>query len=463
MIAKKRLKKLFGLKKPPKKVNSDLKIGIVASIKDSLANIKRFTQYYKDIGFDYIVLCLDGELTDIYNYFKHDPQVIAIIAHGEYWNGFPQHRVEDFNFRQFVNCNFGLNLLRNLGVDWVLHADLDELVYTEKNVKTILSALPENVQSLRLKIFEGIPKEVAKHRFDTDLFKGLPDQHQKQIAEQFIPSFKDLDHFFKGHSFSKCISKVTDHLVLFIHDAHVLDIANSHQILLLHFDCTSFMDYYKKFEMRMSLLENPRPSRKAMMETFNYIYNSNPKEKNRQYKIKSLFKKYYLHPEDDLEMLKAIDLVKKIEHEAQCKKIKQTVSAFKPEFSKKQISEKTTDALGQALDELPALIVSRRTKENGVYQSFLSILENTCFDVYEYATEKKEADSLQSYYLNDPIAREAYERMQEPEDQARHMLNIAILIRNKHPKLAKIAAIKIANLQTNPRWIRQKIDEAFEI
>ena len=143
------------------------KVGVVSTTKNPV-NLQEWINHHKKIGVDKIILFFDD--------MKNDASNIKIAHRNENVHVFKSNKdVKGTHYnRQIVNCQRGINVLSEMGCNWVFHIDDDELIYSKAKNKIGESILNElidpNSHVIRLQNFENLRtnKEYNEYNYFKD-------------------------------------------------------------------------------------------------------------------------------------------------------------------------------------------------------------------------------------------------------------------------------------------------------
>ena len=129
------------------------KIGIVTTTKNPL-NLQEWISYHKNAGVDKIIIFFDDMKNDISN-IKITKMFEGVHAYKN------REGVKGTHYnRQVVNCQRGVDILIEMGCDWVFHIDDDEIIYS-KSSKSISESIkselmPDDTHVIRIQNYENL-------------------------------------------------------------------------------------------------------------------------------------------------------------------------------------------------------------------------------------------------------------------------------------------------------------------
>lgn len=242
------------------------KLGVVATVRIDYSVIDKFIEYYLSIGFDQIIIFIDDtKFNTGDSQYSLNENVLFVFCDDEYWrlknkyrfDSTPVHeKPNSIEQRQFSNYHYANNLTH---CDWLANVDIDELIFSKFDIKSILSILPKNIFSIRVPSFEAVyTEEVADHDiFNTKFFKVNTYSNNKNANIIYRHELLSNGGFW-GHKLGKIIARTSE--VVLRMTNHSLDPVNEDLIKeiqfdflkLLHFEgmsCNNFIDkQQRRFE-----------------------------------------------------------------------------------------------------------------------------------------------------------------------------------------------------------------------
>ncbi len=244
--------------------------GIVSTIKAPAADILRFAAFHLRAGAHRIYVYLDDENPTAQTALKAHPKCRVIRCDAAYWQKHG-NRPKKHQVRQSVNATHAYQ--RRAEVDWLIHMDVDEFLVSDQPIATILSGLPADRLTARIR-----PMEVLAG--DGTAFKAfIPNgPERKAITQALYPTF---GAYLKGGFLSHLAGKLfvrsrLDSIRLQIHNAFeggmaLPDSAQLHGIDLAHCHAKSWdqwlADYryrHEKGSYRADLAPNASPEKGGM-------------------------------------------------------------------------------------------------------------------------------------------------------------------------------------------------------
>lgn len=238
------------------------KVAIVTTLKQADKVLKTFLEHHFSIGFDHIFLFFDDpedlSIRESQNHpnvtvYRNDAQLQAL------WKGTNVYRLrKDFlpfltsevMSRQVLNVAVAIQECLRLGIDWLLHIDIDELFYSPSlSVKEhYLDLTAKRVDMVRYLNHEAIPEktDIENYFKEVTLFK----KNAAVLNDLQIDTLKAVnlfDPYFSFYATGKSAARVNDRLL----PASVHDFFGDEQVSsspsILHFPCCGFECFWNKY------------------------------------------------------------------------------------------------------------------------------------------------------------------------------------------------------------------------
>lgn len=134
---------------------------VVATVKAPKEVIDIFINHYLNIGAEKIYLYLDDPNDrSIKDFYKDNIKIDIQVCDKEYWAiDYKFHNLKYAGRSDAVERRQEHNLvhaIQKCQTKWILCVDIDELIYSEREVSSILKEIPDNIFSLRIKPYEAI-------------------------------------------------------------------------------------------------------------------------------------------------------------------------------------------------------------------------------------------------------------------------------------------------------------------
>jgi hypothetical protein len=132
---------------------SQLKWGLVSTIKAPPAEVLRFVAFHLQAGAHRIYIYLDAPNPLAYDALKAHPKCRVTLCDAPYW---AKHgnRPQKHQVRQTVNATHAYH--RRAEVDWLIHMDVDEFLVSERNISAHLAKLPTESKTARIRPMEAL-------------------------------------------------------------------------------------------------------------------------------------------------------------------------------------------------------------------------------------------------------------------------------------------------------------------
>lgn len=125
--------------------------GLSATIKAPTPDILHFAAFHLEAGAHRLYLYLDDDNQHAFNILKQHPKVRVTLCDDLWWHG---KRPKKHQVRQTKNATNAYN--RKAEVDWLIHMDGDEFLIADAPVSDILSDLPNNARTARIRPMEQL-------------------------------------------------------------------------------------------------------------------------------------------------------------------------------------------------------------------------------------------------------------------------------------------------------------------
>ena len=170
----------------------------------------------------------------------------------KHWQKFPNGRPKKHQVCQTLNATHAY--ARRVEVDWLIHIDVDEFLWPDKEVEHELSALSDTVQTARVRPIEQLSDA-------PDLYKAFipPGPDRARIVEEIYPKFGQyLKGGFLSHVAGKPFVRTgLGDLTVKIHNVFLDDVMNPGeaelaQVDLCHCHAKSWDAWVRTFRYRLS-------------------------------------------------------------------------------------------------------------------------------------------------------------------------------------------------------------------
>ena len=133
---------------------ADVTWGVCATIKASTDEILRFTAHHLDAGAHRVWVFLDAPNDQAHDALKTHPKCRVTVCDDAYWRQAFGRRPEKHQVRQSWNATRAF--ARAQDVTWVLHADVDEFIVSERRVDDVLATMSSDIRTVRVRPTEAL-------------------------------------------------------------------------------------------------------------------------------------------------------------------------------------------------------------------------------------------------------------------------------------------------------------------
>lgn len=289
---------------------------IVSTVRAPLDDTLRFAFYHLNTGMDALILFFDDPEDPAIERLRPFGRITVIACDDTYWQAAGISRNASIEARQIFNADRGLSIAKTMHMDWIIHIDSDELIYTRVPLGELLSGAESDV--VRFDIREAIPRNPnAKEAFDgISLFKR-PSSRLKRAIVILLGCRHAVYHreYFRGHLESKSAVRVdADIPGMGIHwpkhSGMSSGIVTDERIVLLHFESCSFSAWNEKWARRSdgsASASKLRGNRKRQFEAYRAAAAKDTEA------LRTLYRRFYLIPPYELRILKTLDMIERIE------------------------------------------------------------------------------------------------------------------------------------------------------
>ena len=206
--------------------------GLVATIKAEADDVLNFAAYHLDTGAHRLFLYLDAPCPKAMPYLKAHPKIRVILCDDAYWLQRRKSRPAKHQVRQSLNATRAYRR-QAADLDWLVHMDVDEFLWSETPLHLALDELPQDVFCARARPIESLGGQ-------GDAFKAyMPKSpNRNAIVQNLYPQFGDhLKGGFLSHEQGKVFARTGAEDVIFrIHNIFVNDVTNPGQVELANVD-----------------------------------------------------------------------------------------------------------------------------------------------------------------------------------------------------------------------------------
>lgn len=259
---------------------------VVTTVKASKELVDFFINYYLEIGAHKIHLYLDDPKDSFIKDSYNNEKVIFHICDDNYWG--VDYKFKNLKYagrsdaverRQEHNVIHATKFFPE--TKWMLCVDIDELIYSKRDIDSVLEEIPDNVYSLRLKPYEAIylnkPPRSVEDVFSTNYFKHREKRCDTHFWNRIYPKgFIHKDGLF-GHITGKSFFR-TDEPQKWpaLHNFNPIDPELKvsflvDEIKLLHFESLTVENFAEKTLNRLNKIFNVVNLDKPSVERINYL------------------------------------------------------------------------------------------------------------------------------------------------------------------------------------------------
>ncbi len=229
-----------------------VKWGIVSTIKAGAEDILRFAAHHLEMGAHRLYLYLDAPCPDAFGHLKAHPKIRVITCDDTYWGKQGRtkgRRPAKHQVRQSANATRAYHRQAAADVDWLLHCDVDEFLWSPAPVAATLAELPTEALCARVRPLEALAGG------DGSAFKTLADETASAAA--YGPFGADLRGGFLSHTQGKLFVRCGQPRLEFrIHNAFVDDTPNPGQaelaqMELCHFHARDWDSWLAHYQYRL--------------------------------------------------------------------------------------------------------------------------------------------------------------------------------------------------------------------
>jgi hypothetical protein len=198
-----------------------MRLGIVSTVHEPGVMLDSFIQYHRAIGFQHFLLFFDNPQDPDIRRAQRYPEVTVVPcdeAHGralQTLQAYPVFGPQCATFhsaRQILNAEMGMRMAADMGLDWLLHIDADELFHSPVlSPADHFTQLQESgaAQGTYLNM-EAVPEalEVADPFREVTLFKRNPFVISSLFLGRYFNFWQARGHYFVGYNHGKSAAQV---------------------------------------------------------------------------------------------------------------------------------------------------------------------------------------------------------------------------------------------------------------
>ncbi len=172
--------------------------GVVATIKAPLRDILGFAAHHLDLGAHRLYLYLDAPDPTTEAALRAHPKIRVQSCDAAYWQAADIGRPKKHQPRQTYNASRAYG--RASDVDWLTHIDVDEFLWPQQDIASLLAALPADAQALRVRPMELLAGSETAYKSWIP-----PGPNRDRITGRLYPTF---GAFLKGGFLSHVAGKL---------------------------------------------------------------------------------------------------------------------------------------------------------------------------------------------------------------------------------------------------------------
>ncbi len=240
-------------------------VALVITLKSTLAETIEWVNYHRNLGADHIFLFFDdpAEAAEAQGPLSgRDDWLTCFACDDDYWHQLgPEPRPPSPWRRQELNADLGHRLAREMGLDWLIHIDSDELLQVDDSLGATLARAPSDADVATFTVLEAVPEAIDYQSGfrEITLFRTWPRaaRYRAQIARRIGCEGAFLDGmYFRGHQLKSAlrlrseIAHMGNHIPYEI-EGQPLRIVPYPKIRLLHYDCGGYASWLRKWLPRI--------------------------------------------------------------------------------------------------------------------------------------------------------------------------------------------------------------------
>jgi len=250
---------------------SSKKLAIVCTINNSKLHTLSFAGHFENIPGCRLILFLDEPRHTLYFEHRCFPDRITIVpCTKQHWLESLGALPKDMPEKQHTNLRRGAMLAKEMGYEWALSLDSDELVVNLEGLLEQIDTLGQGVDMLRLKPFELIHNEATAYsnrpfggeyfriNLGWDLLMERREQLQSELKNRLMALKPLTRRLFFGHTNGKTIFRLSAPITQFKQHKQFSDKRKlvgkvlPTQFPILHFDAMNFKTWKFKWKRRLS-------------------------------------------------------------------------------------------------------------------------------------------------------------------------------------------------------------------
>ncbi|MEE9455152.1 MAG: glycosyltransferase family 2 protein [Paracoccaceae bacterium] len=219
----------------------------VTTAKENPAQLRAFVAWHLGAGAQEIVIFFDDPADPSAQIFAHMPQVTTYLCDQTHWDSFDMPRPSGIRKRQILNTKVAYSRAKT---DWLVHIDIDELIYPSAPVSQILAAIPASHIALRMRPMERLFRAQDLDQPYTEYFRHMDGENAPEWLARIYRHPEQMPHGFFGHTGGKIFVRTGQNgLTLYPHNmlindqpAELPEVSAMHLLHLYSFGHAHFID-----------------------------------------------------------------------------------------------------------------------------------------------------------------------------------------------------------------------------
>tara|TARA_Y100000991_G_C21970801_1_gene349344 strand:- start:71 stop:1072 length:1002 start_codon:yes stop_codon:yes gene_type:complete len=241
--------KCYKKKKLNEMFDNNLSIGLVTTTK-SAHNLNDWINYHLDFGIKKIYLIFDDENENTSRYKWYDSRLSVIKNDNEWkeklkacsqYNNFKDSYNTEVMTRQILNAEYVLKIAKVENIDWLIHIDVDEILYSKNhsNICSLFNNLNTSTNIIKIHNYEVAPTNDNTG----NCFRSQYYFKTKKAGSMF-------NAYFNGKGGCKVNSDAYPHGV---HDfkskTEIKEIIDENDLVILHYVNCNFNEWVRKYKI----------------------------------------------------------------------------------------------------------------------------------------------------------------------------------------------------------------------
>ena len=239
------------------------RVCIVATVREPVPIIEAFIRYHLAMGVTHLFLFFDDPADEAIDVARQFSQVTAIPSDDALRAmqttlriyGSMARFAHEVMARQILNVETAVGLALQMQMDWIIHIDGDELLYSPGSLDEFFDFVPFSVGQISFRNFEGVPEtwEVANYFQEVTLFK----RHEHLLPSGFLADyrlFRSRENYLLGYGNGKSAARVVPGLLPSGVHAFSTTAAHPQKLdctgapVVLHYINCGFANYHRKYQ-----------------------------------------------------------------------------------------------------------------------------------------------------------------------------------------------------------------------